>query len=62
VHAPSCDAQPIEPAFADASLPTSCGTPHAVEMAREGVPLIVIQRQLGHSNPGINLGLSAMHR
>jgi hypothetical protein len=28
-------------------------TPHAVEMAREGVPLIVIQRQLGHSNLGI---------
>jgi site-specific recombinase XerD len=26
---------------------------HAVEMAREGVPLIVIQRQLGHTNPGI---------
>jgi site-specific recombinase XerD len=26
---------------------------HAVEMAREGVPLIVIQRQLGHSNRGI---------
>ena len=25
---------------------------HAVEMAREGVPLIVIQRQLGHSNLG----------
>ena len=25
----------------------------AVEMAREGVPLIVIQRQLGHSNLGI---------
>ena len=24
----------------------------AVEMAREGVPLIVIQRQLGHTNPG----------
>jgi integrase/recombinase XerD len=23
---------------------------HAVEMAREGVPPIVIQRQLGHSN------------
>jgi integrase/recombinase XerD len=23
---------------------------HAVEMAREGVPLIVIQRQLGHSD------------
>jgi site-specific recombinase XerD len=26
---------------------------HAIEMAREGVPLIVIQRQLGHSNLGI---------
>jgi site-specific recombinase XerD len=26
---------------------------HAVEMAREGVPLIVSQRQLGHSNLGI---------
>jgi integrase len=26
---------------------------HAVEMAREGVPLSVIQRQLGHANLGI---------
>jgi integrase len=26
---------------------------HAVEFAREGVPLIVIERQLGHSNLGI---------
>jgi site-specific recombinase XerD len=26
---------------------------HAVEMAREGVPLVVIQRQLGHVNRGI---------
>jgi site-specific recombinase XerD len=26
---------------------------HAVELAHEGVPLIVIQRQLGHSNLGI---------
>jgi site-specific recombinase XerD len=26
---------------------------HAVEMAHEGVPLIVIQCQLGHSNLGI---------
>ena len=26
---------------------------HAVELAREGVPLIVIQRQLGQSNLGI---------
>ena len=35
---------------------------HAVEMAREGVPLIVIQRQLGHSNLGIHLRLPARHR
>jgi integrase len=27
VHAPSCDAQPLEPAFADALRPTSSGTP-----------------------------------
>jgi Phage integrase family len=26
---------------------------HAVEMAREGVPLLVIRRQLGHTNLGI---------
>ena len=26
---------------------------HAVELGREGVPLIVIQRQPGHSNLGI---------
>jgi integrase len=26
---------------------------HAVAMAREGIPLIVIQWQLGHTNPGI---------
>ena len=26
---------------------------HAVEMAREGVPLTVVQRQLGHANLGI---------
>ncbi len=25
---------------------------HAVEMAREGVPMVVIQRQLGHANLG----------
>jgi integrase len=24
---------------------------HAVEMSREGVPLVVIQRQLGHREP-----------
>ena len=31
--------------------------PHVVEMAREGVPLIVIQRQLGHTN----LGITSLH-
>jgi site-specific recombinase XerD len=32
---------------------TSSGHAHAVEMAHEGVPLVVIQRQLGHANLGI---------
>lgn len=31
---------------------------HAVEMAREGVPLVVIQRQLGHRNLGITRSTS----
>jgi site-specific recombinase XerD len=31
---------------------------HAVEMAHEGVPLVVIQRQLGHSNLGIRRSTS----
>ena len=35
---------------------------HAVEMAREGVPLIVIQRQLGHSNLGITSRLPPRDR
>ena len=34
--------------FAPHQLPHA----HAVELAREGVPLIVIQRQLGHRNLG----------
>jgi site-specific recombinase XerD len=33
---------------------------HAVEMAREGVPLVVIQRQLGHANLGITSGRPAL--
>jgi hypothetical protein len=33
--------------------PHQLRTAHAVEMAREGVPLNVIQRQLGHANLGI---------
>src|SRR4051812_11556233 len=37
-------------ACAAGSRPISSATRNAVEMAREGVPLIVIQRQLGHTN------------
>jgi hypothetical protein len=37
------------PLSAGVSLLINSGTAHAVEMAREGVPLIVIQHQLGHS-------------
>ena len=33
--------------------PTSCATPTPSRWPHEGVPLIVIQRQLGHSNLGI---------
>jgi hypothetical protein len=51
-HAPSCGA-PRDGGRA-APLPAAqLRHAHAVEMAREGVPLIVIQRQLGHSNLGI---------
>ena len=35
------------------SAPHQLRHAHAVEMAREGVPLVVIQRQLGHANVGI---------
>jgi integrase len=35
---------------------------HAVEMAREGVPLVVIRRQLGSQQPRDHLGLPAGHR
>jgi hypothetical protein len=31
-------------------------------MAREGVPLVVIQRQLGHANLGITFHLPTRHR
>jgi site-specific recombinase XerD len=33
--------------------PHQLGHAHAVEMSREGVPLLVIQRQLGHADLGI---------
>jgi hypothetical protein len=37
-----------------ALLVFACATPHAVELAREGVPLNIIQRQLGPANLGPN--------
>ena len=43
------DAQRPRPAYGGASLRHA----HAVEMAREGVPLNVTQRQLGHVNLGV---------
>jgi site-specific recombinase XerD len=33
--------------------PHQLGQAHAVELAHEGVPLVVIQRQLGHCNLGV---------
>ncbi|WP_326924440.1 site-specific integrase [Capillimicrobium parvum] len=51
-HAPSCATPPRAPVSASAS-PHQLRHAHAVEMGREGVPLIVIQRQLGHTNLGI---------
>ena len=43
----------VERECADSSLPSRCATHSAVEMAREGIPLNVIQRQLGHANLGV---------
>jgi Phage integrase family len=40
------------PVFGDA-LHLQLRHAHAVEMAREGIPLNVIQRQLGHANLGV---------
>ena len=52
-RARSCDASPREAGVRRRFAPHQLRHAHAVEMAREGVPLIVIQRQLGHSNLGI---------
>ncbi len=41
------------PVFTGGSRRTSSATRNAVEMSREGVPLLVIQRQLGHADLGI---------
>ena len=35
---------------------------HALELAREGVPLNIIQRQLGHANPGTDIDLPPRNR
>jgi integrase-like protein len=50
---PSCGAPRLEPVVRRRFAPHRLRHAHAVEMAREGVPLVVIQRQLGHSNLGI---------
>src|SRR5215207_5084246 len=46
-------ATPATPACGRRFAPHQLRHAHAVEMAREGVPLIVIQRQLGRTNLGI---------
>ena len=48
----SSAASALSPASAAGSL-HQLRHAHAVEMAREGVPLPVIQRQLGHAHLGI---------
>jgi hypothetical protein len=52
----SCAASPVTRVRGGASPRTSSAHAHAVGMAREGVPLIVIQRQLGPT-PRHHLGL-----
>ena len=52
-RARSCAASPREAGVRRRFAPHQLRHAHAVEMAREGVPLIVIQRQLGHTNLGI---------
>ena len=47
---PTCAGPGPRHACGAASPRASCDTPTAVEIAREGVPLLAISRQLGHSN------------
>ena len=56
-RAPSCGASPRKAGVRRRFAPHQLRHAHAVEMAREGVPLIVIQRQLGH----INLGITSIY-
>ena len=51
--APSCDASPPTAGVRRRFAPHQLRHAHAVEMAREGVPLPVIQRQLGHAHLGV---------
>ena len=51
--APICADSPSRPACARRFAPHQLRHAHAVEMAREGVPLNVIQRQLGHTDLGV---------
>jgi hypothetical protein len=48
----SCASSLCRPASVGGSRPISCATPHAVELAREGVAVNIIQRQLGHTDLG----------
>jgi site-specific recombinase XerD len=51
--APSCWTLATQAGVRHRFAPHELRHAHAVEMAREGVPLNVIQRQLGHANLGI---------
>jgi integrase len=53
VSGDSCTKQPPERVYGVGSPPTNHDIPHAVEISREGVPLLVIQRQLGHADLAI---------
>lgn len=48
----SCDGRPPQPVFVDGSRRISCGTLTRSKWPTK-VPLVVIQRQLGHANLGI---------
>jgi site-specific recombinase XerD len=49
----SCTTRPTKPAYGAGFAPHQLRHAHAVEMSRGGVPLLVIQRQLGHADLAI---------
>ena len=51
--APNCTRPPRSPASGAGSRPHQLRHAHAVEMSREGISLLVIQRQLGHADLAI---------